>query len=115
FAAVGGYTAESEAIRICANLDLPEHLLDRALRTLSAGERRRTEVARVLFGASKTGAGHATTLLLDEPTNHLDVDSVRWLRDFLKAHKSGLVLISHNVDLLDEVANRVWFVDATHG
>ena len=115
FASVGGYAAESEALRICANLDLPEHVLDRALRTLSAGERRRVEVARVLFVASKTGAGRATTLLLDEPTNHLDADSLRWLRDLLKAHTSGLVVISHNVDLLAEVVNRVWFLDAMRG
>ena len=115
FASVGGYAAESEARRICANLDLPEHVLDRALRTLSAGERRRVEVARVLFAASKTGAGYATTLLLDEPTNHLDADSLCWLRDFLKAHTCGLVVISHNVDLLAEVVNRVWFLDAMRG
>ena len=115
FASVGGYAAESEALRICANLDLPEHALDRALRTLSAGERRRVEIARVLFAASKTGAAHATTLLLDEPTNHLDADSLRWLRDFLKAHACGLVVISHNDDLLAEVMNRVWFLDAMRG
>jgi len=115
FASVGGYAAESEALRICANLDLPEHVLDRALRTLSAGERRRVEVARVLFVASKTGAARATTLLLDEPTNHLDTDSLRWLRDLLKAHTAGLVVISHNVDLLAEVVNRVWFLDAMRG
>src|SRR4029078_9708581 len=72
-------------------------------------------VARVLFIASKTGAGRATTLLLDEPTNHLDTDSLRWLRDLLTAHSSGLVVISHNVDLLAEVVNRVWFLDSMRG
>jgi ATPase subunit of ABC transporter with duplicated ATPase domains len=54
-------------------------------------------------------------LLLDEPTNHLDADSVGWLRDFLKAHTGGLVLISHNVELLADVVNRVWFLDAVRG
>ena len=38
----------------------------------------------------------AETLLLDEPTNHLDADSIVWLREFLKAHKGGLVVISHD-------------------
>ena len=55
------------------------------------------------------------TLLLDEPTNHLDADSIGWLRDFLKAHTGGLVIISHNVELLADVVNRVWFLDAVRG
>ncbi|MEZ0366438.1 ABC-F family ATP-binding cassette domain-containing protein [Mycobacterium sp. pUA109] len=115
FAALGGYGAESEASRICASLGLPERVLTQQLRTLSGGQRRRVELARILFAASDTGAGSATTLLLDEPTNHLDADSLGWLRDFLKAHTGGLVLISHNVELLDDVVNRVWFLDAVRG
>ena len=115
FAALGGYAAESEAGRICASLGLPDRVLTQPLRTLSGGQRRRVELARILFAASDTGAGSATTLLLDEPTNHLDADSIGWLRDFLKAHTGGLVIISHNVDLLAEVVNRVWFLDAVRG
>ena len=115
FAALGGYAAESEAGRICASLGLPERVLTQSLRTLSGGQRRRVELARILFAASDSGSGSATTLLLDEPTNHLDADSIGWLRDFLKAHTGGLVIISHNVDLLAEVVNRVWFLDAVRG
>jgi len=115
FAALGGYAAESEAGRICASLGLPERVLTQPLRTLSGGQRRRVELARILFAASETGSGSATTLLLDEPTNHLDADSIGWLRDFLKNHTGGLVMISHNVELLDEVVNRVWFLDAVRG
>jgi ATPase subunit of ABC transporter with duplicated ATPase domains len=115
FAALGGYGAESEAGRICASLGLPERALTQRLRTLSGGQRRRVELARILFAASEDGAGSNTTLLLDEPTNHLDADSLGWLRDFLKAHTGGLVLISHNVELLADVVNRVWFLDAVRG
>jgi ATPase subunit of ABC transporter with duplicated ATPase domains len=115
FAALGGYAAESEAGRICASLGLPDRVLTQPLRTLSGGQRRRVELARILFAASDTGSGSATTLLLDEPTNHLDADSIGWLRDFLKAHTGGLVIISHNVELLAEVVNRVWFLDAVRG
>jgi ATPase subunit of ABC transporter with duplicated ATPase domains len=115
FAALGGYGAESEAGRICASLGLPERVLTQQLRTLSGGQRRRVELARILFAASDTGAGSATTLLLDEPTNHLDADSLGWLRDFLRNHTGGLVVISHNVDLLADVVNRVWFLDAVRG
>ena len=115
FAALGGYGAESEAGRICASLGLPERVLTQPLRTLSGGQRRRVELARILFAASDTGAGSATTLLLDEPTNHLDADSLGWLREFLRAHTGGLVVISHNVELLADVVNKVWFLDAVRG
>ncbi len=118
FAALGGYGAESEAARICASLGLPERVLTQPLRTLSGGQRRRVELSRILFAASEgagAGSNSATTLLLDEPTNHLDADSLGWLRDFLRAHTGGLVVISHNVELLADVVNRVWFLDAVRG
>jgi ATPase subunit of ABC transporter with duplicated ATPase domains len=115
FAALGGYAAESEAGRICASLGLPERVLTQPLGTLSGGQRRRVELSRILFAASDTGSGSDTTLLLDEPTNHLDADSLGWLRDFLRGHTGGLVVISHNVELLADVVNRVWFLDAVRG
>jgi ATPase subunit of ABC transporter with duplicated ATPase domains len=113
FAALGGYAAESEAARICANLGLADRVLAQSIGTLSGGQRRRVELARILFGASD--AGSATVLLLDEPTNHLDADSITWLRSFLKGHNGGLVVISHDVDLLADVVNKVWFLDAMRG
>lgn len=115
FVALGGYGAESEAGRICASLGLPERVLTQRLRTLSGGQRRRVELARILFAASESGAGNSTTLLLDEPTNHLDADSLGWPRDFLRLHTGGLVVISHNVDLVADVVNKVWFLDAVRG
>ncbi|MEZ0353265.1 ABC-F family ATP-binding cassette domain-containing protein [Mycobacterium sp. pR1184] len=115
FVALGGYGAESEAGRICASLGLPERVMTQQLRTLSGGQRRRVELARILFAASDAGSGSSTTLLLDEPTNHLDADSIGWLRDFLRSHTGGLVVISHNVELLADVVNRVWFLDAVRG
>jgi ATPase subunit of ABC transporter with duplicated ATPase domains len=105
FTALGGYAAEAEAARICSNLGLPERALDQELGTLSGGQRRRIELARILFSG-------ATTLLLDEPTNHLDHDSIVWLRDFLKKHQGGLVVISHDVNLLEAVVNKVFYLDA---
>jgi ATPase subunit of ABC transporter with duplicated ATPase domains len=118
FAALGGYVAESDAARICASLGLPERVLTQHLRTLSGGQRRRVELARILFGAAEGGAAGSdsnVTLLLDEPTNHLDADSLGWLRSFLQNHSGGLVVISHNVELLADVVNRVWFLDAVRG
>ena len=110
FVGLGGYAAEAEAARICANLGLPDRVLGQAIGTLSGGQRRRIELARILFrDLSETGGG---TLLLDEPTNHLDADSITWLRGFLSGHKGGLVVISHDVALLDSVVNKVWYLDA---
>ncbi len=105
FGAGGGYAAESEAATIAANLGLPERVLDQPLSTLSGGQRRRVELARILFSA-------ADTLLLDEPTNHLDADSVRWLRGFLQDYPGGLVVISHDIDLIEETVNKVLYLDA---
>src|SRR6185369_15693050 len=110
FAGLGGYAAEAEAARICANLGLPDRVLAQTLGTISGGQRRRIELARILFrDAAATGGG---TLLLDEPTNHLDADSITWLRGFLSSHKGGLIVISHDVELLDAIVNKVWYLDA---
>ncbi|MEU4715715.1 ABC-F family ATP-binding cassette domain-containing protein [Micromonospora purpureochromogenes] len=111
FAALGGYAAEAEAARICANLGLPDRALAQTIGTLSGGQRRRIELARILFrDAGENGGG---ILLLDEPTNHLDADSITWLRNFLANHKGGLIVISHDGALLESVVNKVWFLDAT--
>jgi ATPase subunit of ABC transporter with duplicated ATPase domains len=117
FSSLGGYAAESEAARICANLGLADRILAQPLSTLSGGQRRRVELARILFAASEAGVGakSSTILLIDEPTNHLDADSISWLRGFLKSHEGGLVVISHDVELLEDVVNKVWFLDATRG
>src|ERR687893_2516164 len=110
FASLGGYAAEAEAARICANLGLPDRVLAQTIGTLSGGQRRRIELARILFrDAGEEGAG---ILLLDEPTNHLDADSITWLRGYMAAHKGGLVVISHDVSLLEAVVNKVWYLDA---
>jgi ATPase subunit of ABC transporter with duplicated ATPase domains len=110
FAGLGGYAAEAEAARICANLGLPDRVLAQTIGTLSGGQRRRIELARILFAEASEASGG--TLLLDEPTNHLDADSITWLRGFLASHKGGLIVISHDVSLLDAVVNRVWYLDA---
>ena len=110
--ALGGYEADSEAAQICDNLGLPARILDQPLHTLSGGQRRRIELAQILFAATNGSGKSATTLLLDEPTNHLDADSITWLRGFLAKHEGGLIMISHDVELLDDVCNKIWFLDA---
>jgi ATPase subunit of ABC transporter with duplicated ATPase domains len=105
FQALGGYAVEAEAAAIASSLGLPDRVLAQPLGTLSGGQRRRVELARILF----SGAG---TILLDEPTNHLDADSIMWLRDFLRSFQGGLMVVSHDVGLLEVVVNRVLHLDA---
>lgn len=105
FLAAGGYHAEAEAATIASHLNLPNALLDQSLGTLSGGQRRRIELARILFQ-------NAPLMVLDEPTNHLDADSVGWLRQFLAQYPGGVIVISHDVALVEETVNRVFYLDA---
>jgi len=101
---LGGYHAESEAKAICAGLGLPQDRLRLPVRALSGGERRRLELARILFGGSDL-------LLLDEPTNHLDVDAKLWLMKFLASYKGALMVVSHDLELLDASITRIMHLD----
>jgi ATPase subunit of ABC transporter with duplicated ATPase domains len=100
----GGYRAESEARSIAAGLGVPAGGLDRPLAALSGGERRRVELARVLLS-------QATTLLLDEPTNHLDADAKQWLAGFLADFSGGILVVSHDLPLLDADITAVLALD----
>ena len=104
FRDAGGYAAESEVRSIAAGLGLGRDRLDLPLRVLSGGERRRVELARILFAGSDV-------LLLDEPTNHLDNDARDWLLGFLAKYRGALLVISHDLNLLDAAITRVLHLD----
>jgi ATPase subunit of ABC transporter with duplicated ATPase domains len=104
FSAAGGYAASAEAEAIASSLGVPNNLFDQELSALSGGQRRRIELARILFSG-------AETLLLDEPTNHLDADSIIWLREYLSKYSGGLVIISHDVNLIETVVNKIFYID----
>lgn len=105
FEALGGYAVEAQAAAIASSVGLDDRVLAQPLGTLSGGQRRRIELARILFGG-------ADIMLLDEPTNHLDADSIRWLRGFLQSYEGGFVVISHDVELIQDTVNKVWHLDA---
>ncbi len=100
FRDAGGYAAESEVRRIAAGLGLTEGRLDLPIDALSGGERRRVELGRILFAGSEL-------LLLDEPTNHLDNDAKEWLVGFLRQYRGALLVVSHDLELLDTSITRV--------
>jgi ATPase subunit of ABC transporter with duplicated ATPase domains len=104
FRSDGGYSSEAEVRRICAGLGLTADRVDLPIAVLSGGERRRVELARILFAGSDL-------LLLDEPTNHLDVDAKTWLMGFLRSYRGALLVVSHDLELLDEAITRVLHLD----
>ena len=89
---------------MAAGLGIDESRVDLPIGVLSGGERRRVELARILFAGSDV-------LCLDEPTNHLDVDAKEWLMGFLRQYRGALLVISHDLDLLDEAITRVLHLD----
>ncbi len=101
---LGGYAAESEARTLTAGLGLANDRLALPVRALSGGERRRLELARILFGGSDL-------LMLDEPTNHLDADAKHWLMKFLASYRGALIVVSHDLKLLDASITRILHVD----
>ena len=101
----GGYSSESDARKIANGLGLRPDRVDRPLSVLSGGERRRVELARVLFASPDL-------LLLDEPTNHLDTDAKSWLMDFLRSWAGGVIVVSHDLGLLDSSITRVLHLDS---
>ena len=104
FEAAGGYAAEAEVRKFADGVGLRADRLDLHLGALSGGERRRAELVRILFGGSDL-------LLLDEPTNHLDADARSWLLKFLRSYRGALLVVSHDLDLLDEAITRVVHID----
>jgi len=77
---------------------------DADVKVLSGGEKRRVALCKLLLQAPDL-------LLLDEPTNHLDVDAKTWLLGFLRDYRGALLVISHDLELLDEAITRVLHLD----
>ena len=96
----GGYEAESEVARLAAGLGLEEEYLLEDLSSLSGGQRRRVDLMRVLYETPDT-------MVLDEPTNHLDKAAKRWLFDELERFSGSVLVISHDLPLLDKAIDRV--------
>jgi ATPase subunit of ABC transporter with duplicated ATPase domains len=100
FHTLGGWTAEAEAASIASSLGLPERVLEQRIGTLSGGQRRRVELARVLFS-------EAPTLVLDEPTNHLDIESIEGLLEGLLKFEGTVLFVSHDHHFVSRLATRV--------
>jgi ATPase subunit of ABC transporter with duplicated ATPase domains len=96
----GGYEAEGVMSRLADGLGLDEGLLFEDIEGLSGGQRRRVDLVRVLFSSPEL-------LILDEPTNHLDRSAKRWLAEELSRFGGSMLLISHDLRLLDGAITKV--------
>ena len=101
---IEAHAAPARAARILAGLGFDEAAQGRALSEFSGGWRMRVALAAVLFSAPDL-------LLLDEPTNYLDLEGSLWLVDYLKTYPATVLVISHDRDLLDDVANHILHLD----
>src|SRR6202041_2225487 len=102
--AIDAYTAPARAAEILAGLGFSAEDQLRPCREFSGGWRMRGALAAVLFSAPDL-------LLLDEPTNYLDLEGVLWLTDYLKTCPATILVISHDRDLLDDVAQQILHLD----
>lgn len=100
----GGYELESEAERIAAGVGLDEEALLQELPSLSGGQRRRLELARLLLRGGEL-------LILDEPTNHLDVEAKAFVMKFLRTTESAVLVVSHDIELMNESIDRVFVLE----
>ena len=100
FEQLGGWSIEAEARRILAGLGFADADADRDIGEFSGGWMMRVALARLLLA-------NPDLLLLDEPSNHLDLASVEWLQGFLAEYAGAVILVSHDRDFINVVANRV--------
>jgi ATP-binding cassette subfamily F protein 3 len=104
YEAAGGYDARSRAARLLHGLGFATEDETRPVRAFSGGWRVRLNLAQALMCRSDL-------LLLDEPTNHLDLDAILWLEEWLRGYRGTLLLIAHDREFLDRVADRIVHIE----
>ena len=98
------YSAENEMLELISNLEIDFDLLDLKLTDLSGGQKSKIAFAHLLYSMPEI-------LLLDEPTNHLDVGTRKFITDYLKHYKGMVLIISHDVEFLNSITNKILHID----
>ncbi len=91
---------EAEARKVLKGLGFEDNEMDQPLSTLSGGWEMRVQIAKLLLRQHPI-------LLLDEPDNHLDIESLMWFEDYVKSYPGAIIFISHDVQFITNVANRI--------
>ena len=98
------YNAESILLKIISGMNIDDKLLDLKLKNISGGQKSKIAFARLLYS-------NPEIMLLDEPTNHLDLDTKDYIINYLKNYHGLILVISHDIDFLNEVTDKTLYVD----
>ncbi|HEU4963588.1 MAG TPA: ABC-F family ATP-binding cassette domain-containing protein [Bacilli bacterium] len=100
----GFYMIDAKVEEIAKGLGLMAIGLEREVQDLSGGQRTKVLLAKLLLEKPNV-------LLLDEPTNYLDVEHIEWLTHYLQDYPYAFVLISHDVDFMNDVVNVIYHLE----
>lgn len=98
------YNAENILFELIARMGIDDSLLDKNLMELSGGQKSKIAFAHLLYS-------NPEIMLLDEPTNHLDQDTREYVTNYLKNYKGMVLIISHDIDFLNTIINKVMHID----
>ena len=98
------YNAESSLLKIISGMNIEDSLLDLKLKNISGGQKSKVAFARLLYS-------NPEIMLLDEPTNHLDLDTKDYIINYLKNYHGIILVISHDIEFLNEVTKKTLYVD----
>ncbi len=102
------YAAEDQLLELIEKMNIDSNLLDMKVRDLSGGQKSKIAFAHLLFSNS-------SLILLDEPTNHLDSSTKDFITKYLADYHGGELIISHDIDFLNAVVEKILFIDkVTH-
>jgi macrolide transport system ATP-binding/permease protein len=104
FERLGGYDLDHRIEEVMTGLGVSHLPRDRAVGTLSGGEKERVGLAALLLRATDL-------LLLDEPTNHLDFAALSWLERYVQSHSGALLAVSHDRQFLNNTVSAILELD----
>lgn len=98
------YEAEDILLELIESMQIDSDLLNMKLKDLSGGQKSKMAFAKLLYSKPEI-------LLLDEPTNHLDITTKNFVTNYLKNYKGMVLIISHDIDFLNSIINKVLFIN----
>ena len=104
FENLGGYYYQKEYNTVLKKFGFEQDSFNKPISSFSGGER--TKIAFVKLLLSKPDL-----LLLDEPTNHLDIEAIEWLEYYLKNYKKAFIVVSHDREFINRVADTVYEIE----
>lgn len=100
----GFYIIDSKIEEVAYGLGLKDIGLDRDVDELSGGQRTKVLLTKLLLQ-------NPSIMILDEPTNYLDAEHIEWLKTYLQAYENSFILVSHDMEFLNQVVNVIYHVE----